>query len=199
MHEHRAAIPVEGPALVAIGGFPGAGKSQVAEWLSRELSLPLLNSDAAGGTIRDVLSGKVESSDAFRAGYELLFTLAETFLGSGCSVVIDMSMGWEFQWQRLDAIVGKLPEVSFLPIILRCPRRVAVERITRRHEDSGGTRSTAAQILTGHPHVWDYLEQLDRPDVRFIDATQEAELVYTQTLKHIEELARPQRRSACES
>jgi predicted kinase len=170
--------------------FPWRGQSQVAERLSRELSLPLLNSDVAGGTIRDLLAGKIESSDAFRAGYEVLFTLAETFLGSGCSAVVDMSMGWEFQWQRLDALAGKLPEVSFLPIILRCPRHIAVERITRRHEDSGGTRSTAAQILAGHPHVWDYLEQLDRPDVRFVDAAHGAELVYAQTVKHIQEFAR---------
>ncbi|WP_179790285.1 hypothetical protein [Actinopolymorpha rutila] len=99
-------------------------------------------------------------------------------------------MGWEFQWQRLDAIAGKLPEVSFLPIILRCHRDITVDRITRRHEDSDGTRSTAAQILAGHPHVWDYLEQLQRPDVRFVDAAQGAELVYTHTLKHLEDLAR---------
>jgi predicted kinase len=172
---------VHRPILIAVGGFPGAGKSLIADRLSRELSLPLLNSDTIGGTIRDVLRGKVESPDAFRAGFELLFTLAETFLGSGCSVVIDTNMGWEFQWQRLDAIVERSPEVSLLPIILRCPRDVAVDRITRRYDETDGKRSTAAEILGRHPHVWDYLEQLDRPDVRMIDATLEPELVYTQT------------------
>jgi predicted kinase len=184
---------IDTPTLIAVGGFPGAGKSLIAGRLSRELSLPLLSSDTTGGTIRDVLRGKVESSDAFRAGYELLFTLAETFLRSGCSVVIDTNMGWEFQWQRLDAIVGRLPEVSFVPVILRCPRHVAVERITRRYEESGGKRSTAAQILSGHPHVWDYLDRLDRRDVRVVDAVQDPELVYAQTLRHLGEPSSPVR------
>ncbi|GAA4989483.1 hypothetical protein GCM10023317_16000 [Actinopolymorpha pittospori] len=184
-------MSMEAPVLVVIGGFPGAGKSQIAGRLSRELSLPLLASDTTGGTIRDVLQGKVESSDAFRAGYELLFTLAETFLGSGCSVVIDTNMGWEFQWQRLDAILRRQPEVRFLPLILRCPRDIAVERITRRHEESGGTRSTAAQIQSVHSNVWDYLERLDRPDARIVDAVQKPDLVYAQALGHLQDLGRP--------
>jgi predicted kinase len=182
-----------GPELIVIGGFPGAGKSLIADRLSRELSLPLLNSDTIGGTVRDVLRGKVESPDAFRAGYELLFTLAETFLGSGCSVVVDTNMGWEFQWQRLDAIVGRIAEVSYLPMILRCPRVVAVERITRRYSETDGKRSTAEEILGRHPQVWDYLERLDRPDVRVIDATLEPELVYAQAQRCIQECRRASR------
>lgn len=76
---------IAGPAaLVAIGGFPGAGKSLLAGRLCRELSLSLLSSDTAGDSIRAALRGKVESSDVFRPGYEVLFMLAETFPGSGC-------------------------------------------------------------------------------------------------------------------
>lgn len=178
-------MAVEPTALVVIGGLPGAGKSLIAGRLSRELWLPLLGSDAVGGTIRDVLRGEVASADAFRAGYEVLFTLAETFLGSGCSVVIDTNMGWEFQWQRVDAIVEALPEVSLVPVILRCPREVAMERIARRYDASDGQRSTAAEIVRRHPNVWDYLERLDRRDVRMIDANQEPELVYAQTLGYL--------------
>lgn len=172
------------PMLIVVGGFPGAGKSLIAGRLSRELSLPLLGSDTIGGMIRDALRGKAESPDAFRAGYELLFTLAETFLGSGCSVVVDTNMAWEFQWQRLDAIVENSPGVSFLPVILRCPRDVAVHRVTGRYE-ADGSRSTAEEILGRHPHVWDYLEQLDRPDVRVVDAALEPELVYAQARRYV--------------
>jgi predicted kinase len=172
--------------LIVVGGLPGAGKSLIAGRLSRKLSLPLLDSDTIGGTIRDALQGKVESPDAFRTGYEVLFTLAETFLGSGCSVVVDTNMGWEFQWQRLDAIVESSPGVSFLPIILRCPRDVAVDRITGRYE-TDGNQSTAEEIVGRHPHVWDYLEQLERPDVRIVDATLEPELVYAQTRRYVDD------------
>jgi hypothetical protein len=35
----------------------------------------------------------VPGGDAFRAGYDVLFTLCEEFLSSECSVLIDMSMG----------------------------------------------------------------------------------------------------------
>ena len=35
----------------------------------------------------------VPGGDAFRAGYDVLFTLCEEFLSSECSVLVDMSMG----------------------------------------------------------------------------------------------------------
>jgi hypothetical protein len=99
--------------------------------------------------------------------------------------VIDTTMGWEFQWQRVDAIAGRLPEVSLLPVILRCPRHVAIERITHRHHDSGGKRATSAEISTSHSHVFDYLERLDRPDLHVVDATHEPDLVYAETLRYL--------------
>ena len=58
--------------------------------------------------------------DAFRAGYDVLFTLCEEFLSSECSVLVDMSMGREFQWHRLDQMCRRQADVVFLPLALRC-------------------------------------------------------------------------------
>ena len=43
--------------------------------------------------IKAALSPTVPGGDAFRAGYNVLFTLCEELLSSECSVLVDMSMG----------------------------------------------------------------------------------------------------------
>ena len=179
------------PALVAIGGFPGAGKSLLARRLSRELSLPRLCSDAAGGAIRRSLGDGVGSSDAFWAGYEVLFTLVEEFLGDGCSVIVDMSLGWDFQWKRLDAIRHTCAEAVFLPILLQCPHPICVERVGRRHEESPGAYPPVERFLQQEqlPKVWDYLATLDRPDVHRVDARPDPDRVYAETLRYLSDRA----------
>lgn len=171
--------------LIAVGGLPGSGKSTVAGRLSEHLGIPWLCSDVTGGAVRRALPEQLSSADAFRAGYEVLFTLAGTFLDHGGSVIVDTSLGWAFQWERLDAIHDERPGTRFLPLLLRCPREVCVERIDRRRADSGGTRSTAARLLADHPHVWDYVENLDRPDLRVVDAAQDVDHVFRQALDHL--------------
>ncbi len=174
-------------SLVAIGGFPGAGKSLVSQRLAQEFSLPRLSSDILGGTIGDALGERLSRSDAFWAAYEVLFTLAEQFVGVGCSVVVDMSLGWDFQWQRLDDIVTRLPDTTCLPVILDCPKEVCAERMDRRYRQDAAKEASAEKILAMGQvaDVWDYLQKLDRPDACIVDADRDADSVYADVRRHL--------------
>lgn len=187
------------PALIAVGGFPGTGKSVLATQLSIDLSIPRLCSDTFGATIRRVLSDHIRGGDAFRAGYEVLFELCEELLACHCSVITDMSMGWGFQWQRMDDIRGRIP-VTFLPLILRCPYDLCIERIGRRHQEHPDDYPPADRFMRQPqlPQLWQYLHDLDRPEVRFIDASQDPTGVHHTALQYLENALRPTRGSADE-
>lgn len=162
--------------IIAIGGFPGSGKSSVASLLAADLRIPLLASDLLGNTIKTILAehapGAVPSAIAFRAGYASLFGLAEVFVAHRCSVVVDVSLGWAFQWEALDLIHARHPDVELRPFILECSRQTCLRRLQERH----------LREPQRHPPVEDFLRQpqldavgelisaIDRPDVRRIDA-----------------------------
>lgn len=186
----------EAPALIAIGGLPGAGKSTVARRLSEQRGIPLLASDVIGSTLRHSLAGQVAGGEAFRAGYDLLFELAGQFLDRAGSVIVDSTLGWAFQWERLDAIHQSRPHVRFVPLLLRCPREICVERIDRRYEASDGTRASARQLMAEHPQVWDLVENLQRSDLRVVDAAGEADQVFQLVLDQLDQaLTKPGHRT----
>lgn len=155
--------------------------------MSRELSVPLLSSDVIGGTIRRSLGEGVATGTAFRAGFEVLFTLAEAFVASGCPVILDMNMGWDFQWERVAAIVSRRTEVGLVPIVLRCPYQTCLDRITAREADEAPdmTPARAHDLAAARDRVWAYLDQLDRPDIHNLDAGRDAESVYTDAMQII--------------
>lgn len=177
-----------GPTLVVVGGFPGSGKSVVARRLARTLSVPRLCSDTTGGAVRRAMPDSLASGEAFRAGYEVLFTLAEEFLRDGCSVVADLSMGWDFQWHRVDAIARAVPEATVVPVILQCPYEVCVERVRSRHAEAGDDPAATDRFMAQPqlPGVWAYLEDLDRHDVVWVDGDQEPQKVYRDVVRDLE-------------
>lgn len=182
-------VITERPRIIAIGGFPGSGKTTVCDALATELGLPLLGSDLVGTTIKDVLDehhlDPIASSVAFRAGYEVLFALAEETVAHRCSVVIDASLGWSFQWDALAVIVARHPRVGLRPIILDCSEQTCTRRLQARHHREPLRYPSASEFLR-QPQlagVRALLEVLDRPDVVRIDAEQPAARVYDQVCK----------------
>ena len=115
--------------MIVIGGFAGSGKTAVSRRLSAELRIPRLGSDVLGRTIRDSAGTKGDAVDAYWIAYDVLFRLCEEFVRSGVSAVLDLTMGWEFQWQHVDTIARSCPRTTVLPIILHCPHEVRIERI----------------------------------------------------------------------
>lgn len=156
------------PELIAIGGFPGSGKSTVARRLSRDLRIPRLGSDLLGRSLR---AEHPTVPEPHRIGFSVLFALTEEFLGSDCSVIVDTNMGWEFQWQRLDEIVDRQQAV-FVPIILRCPKNVYLRRIADRHLANPNEASVEQMLQLSHFELLcEFLDRLDRPDILEVDAS----------------------------
>lgn len=175
--------------LIVIGGFPGSGKSTVAVRVAKDLRAARLSSDVLGGSIRDTLRGVVASSEAFRAGYNLLFRLCGEFLTDGCTVVVDCSMGWEFQWRSLDHLRVKHPGVIWCPVILRCPMEVCRERLQARHVADPMAHPPVEEFFQRNPQLsglWAYLESLDRPDVAYVDGALCAPAVHADVLRRVQ-------------
>jgi predicted kinase len=177
---HHERSRMSRPALVVIGGPPGSGKSVHAQRLSTELGYPCLSSDALGRMISASDGFRGSTGDAWRAAYDVVFGLCHDFVGHGVSVVLDISLGWQFHWQQLDAIRARDPEVKWLPIVLRCPRAVCFDRIAQRHASDPATYASAEWFASNAnaQSVWDYLESLDRQDARVLGADRPMETVY---------------------
>jgi predicted kinase len=176
----RASTEAPPAALIVVGGFAGTGKSTISRRLSGEFRMPRLGSDTLGRSLKNSLGSQRDEVDAYRLAYDLLFRLGEEFIQSGVSVVLDLTMGWKFQWQHVDGIIQRYPQALFLPVILRCPYETCIARIRQRHAanpdyyDPPELYQTEPKILG----VWEYLDCLNRPDVHFVDAAGPHDEVY---------------------
>lgn len=171
--------PAHSPILVIVGGFAGTGKSAISRQLSAELHIPRLGSDTIRRAIRS--SEGIKDGDPYWIAYDVLFALCEEFVQSEMPVILDMTMGWAFQWQKVDDILARYPHTRFLPIILRCPLETCIERVRQRHAVNPDYYDPP-EVYTTEPKnraIWAYLLQLDRPSgVHFVDAGRPFEEVY---------------------
>lgn len=175
------------PALIVIGGFAGTGKTAVSRRLSAELGIPRLDSDTLGCKIGNSAGIKNGAVDAYWIAYDVLFCLCEEFVQSGVSVILDLTLGWGFQWRHLDRIVRRYPHIQFLPIILRCPRAQCIERIRQRYE-AHPERYDPPELYVTEPKIlgiWEYLARLDRPGVHLVDAAGPQDHVYEVVREYI--------------
>ena len=168
------------PALVIIGGFAGTGKTTISKRLSAELSIPRL-----GRTIKN--SAGTKSGDAYRIAYDVLFRLGEDLIQSGVSAILDLTMGWEFQWQHVDSIIHRYPKMVFIPIILRCPHATCIERTQQRHR-ANPEHYDPPEIYETEPKnrsIWKFLARLDRSDIHWVDVDRSYDKVYEEVREYI--------------
>ena len=173
--------------LIAIGGFPGAGKTTICRRLSNEFNLPCLSSDTIGRAITESKGIRDSGADAFRIAYDVLFRLCEEFVQSSATVILDLTLGWDFHWRRLDDILNRHPRTLFLPVILRCPHEQCIERIRTRYEAMPHA-CEGPEYYTGEQRVrdiWEYLQAIDRPEVQFVDAGGKEEQVYHEVKQYV--------------
>lgn len=174
-------------ALIAIGGFPGAGKTTICRRLCNDFNLPCLSSDTIGRTIEGSQGIREGQIEAYRVGYDVLFRLCNEFIRSSASVVLDLTLGWDFQWRKLDGILERHPQTLFLPIVLQCSQELCLERLGARHMAMPKVYAAPAYFLN-EPKVrdiWKTLQGLDRPEVHFVDAGGDEDQVYKQVKQYV--------------
>lgn len=185
----RTASPFasERPLLVVLGGFAGAGKTTLSRRLSAELGIPRLGSDDLVRIVSRSQALADHTVDAGWVAYDVFFGLAEDFLRTGLSVILDSNMGEAWRWQHLDAIRDRHPEIRFVPIVLRLPIETCVERMRGRHADDPDTEIAAEAIMAEPRHIrkWEFVETLDRSDVHFVDADRPKDAVYEEVRRYL--------------
>lgn len=98
-------------------------------------------------------------------------------------------MGWEFQWRALDQVRAKHRDVTWCPLVLRCPIEVCRERLRLRHVADPGAHPPVEEFFDRNPQLsglWTYLESLDRPDVAYLDGSRSPSAVCADALRHVE-------------
>ncbi len=140
---------VPGP-VVAVGGVIGAGKTALAEAVSRALGLPVIESDR----VRKWLAGVAPTQRAPDAAYEPGFsqrTFDEVFrraalvLRSGRGVILDAT----FRWRELRARARELARRHgrpFLFVEAVCDDAVLLERLRRRAAGPSVSDATPALL-----------------------------------------------------
>ena len=174
-------------ALIAIGGFPGAGKTTICARLSLELNLPCLSSDIIGRAIERSPGIKAGQIDAYRVAYDVLFRLCEAFIQSSAIVILDLTLGWDFQWRKLDGILERNQQTLFLPIILRCSEAQCMERLGARHRAMPGVYAAPEYYRDDQKvrEIWKYLQDLNRPEARFVDASGDEDHVVEKVKQYV--------------
>lgn len=100
-------------------------------------------------------------------------------LENGATLIIDAHMAAPHTWESLDKLKQAVPEAKVIPIILRASletHRLRIEergRTNREHLNLGGDRFE--DVI----HKYEYIENLKRPDLIWIDANNGAEEVYS--------------------
>jgi predicted kinase len=174
------------PALIIVGGPAGSGKTSIGHRLSIDLSIPRLDSDTFGKTIRRSPSHSGNTRDAYVIGYTLLWRLCEEFLLSGISVIVDTNMGWEESWRSAEVVHNCRPDLVFLPIVLSSPRDVCITRIRQRNAEQPDQYGPPEWFMQGDAlQICEFLESFDRADVRVIDAARPLEDVYLDVKQHV--------------
>ena len=116
------------PALIAVSGLPGSGKSHICRQLAARLQFPILESDAMRRMLFPTPDhGRDESERLFKACH----TLIEELLRKGISLVFDATNLIEHHRERLYRIAD-ITGAWLIIIRVEAPPEVVKQRLDRR-------------------------------------------------------------------
>ena len=137
------------PLVVVVTGMPAAGKTTIAEVLSRDLRLPLVSRDKIKERLYDTLGvGDLEWSGRLGgAAFALLFDSARLMIESGHSVMLEANF-----FRGTEQEFSALPSHRAIQIHCEAPLDVLIARYAgrprheRHHARSGETEGTARTL-----------------------------------------------------
>lgn len=121
--------------LIIINGLPGSGKSTLAKPLAKALGLPLIAKD----TIKEFLFDQLGTRDRTwsktlgKASSDFLYSLAETMLSDGQSVIIENAFEKAFAATRLQNIIN-LYHPQVIEIYCSADPEIRKQRFIDRNE-----------------------------------------------------------------
>lgn len=120
------------PALIAVSGLPGTGKSYFCNKLAERLPVVILESDALRKALFSPPSySQRESSRLFQVCHRLI----ERLLRKGISLILDATNLSERHREHLYSIADRL-SVKLLLVRVEAPPQVVQERLKSRLKDS---------------------------------------------------------------
>ncbi len=121
--------------LIIINGLPGSGKSTLAKPLAAELGLPLIAKD----TIKEFLFDQLGARDRAwsrtlgKASNDFLYSLVETMLSDGQSLIIENAFEKTFAAPRLHHIIEKY-RLQVIEIYCATDPEIRKQRFIDRNE-----------------------------------------------------------------
>ena len=121
------------PCLLIVNGHPATGKTTLAQFLSRRLALPLLSKDYVKETLGDHLdtASYEDSVRLGRAAFEIIFTLAEAWLKSGVSMILESPLRADIEDSRIAHLESECP-CTATQIVLTADPAILSQRYRRR-------------------------------------------------------------------
>jgi deoxyadenosine/deoxycytidine kinase len=164
------------PTLIVIGGFAGAGKTTIATKLSAKYNYPIFSSDTINDAMRPVLQKSFHEVSPM--AYQVMWYLIQKQLKAGVTLILDSNMCNAKVWDRLDMLRHDMPSIQILPIILQCSLDTHRARIEERGRTNKEHLNLGGDSLEDVLFKYEFIEELQRPDLIRIDANGEPEKVY---------------------
>lgn len=169
------------PAVIAVGGVTGTGKSTLAEALARGLGLPVVSSDRVRKYLADIPAmerGPEQIYSPAHTGrtYEELLRRAEIVLQSGRGVILDATFS-DRRWRERVRELATTHRAPFLFVEATCDETTLRDRVRARA--TGPSESDADLRVLDQMHAtFDKVDELSPPEYLLAEASRdEAALV----------------------
>ncbi|MDB5171153.1 MAG: hypothetical protein JWO35_847 [Candidatus Saccharibacteria bacterium] len=173
------------PSLIVVGGFAGAGKTTVATKLSGKYNYPVFSSDVVNDALRPSLQKTFK--EVSPVAYKVMWHLVRKQLDAGVTVIVDTHMAAAHIWESLDALKQDLHDIQVIPIILQATLDTHRSRIEERGRTNKEHLNLGGDKLEDVLFKYEFIENLNRPDLIRVNADGKPDEVYASVEKIIKE------------